>query len=257
MIKYYGGKIWLGKQIENYLPKEDLKGFCDVFVGGGSISDILSKHYKYNLINDKDANLINFYNVAKERNGELIEYILENRNKYSMLDIKNFKNELENDEPLLRAFKYYSMIYSCFGGKPYDVPTKDKYNNYIKRNVEKDLLLCKSTLSNCSILNKDYKELIYSDILYYCDPPYYKVSSNTYYGKNGKNHKDFDHGEFAEWIKDRSKNNKIIISYEDSDYIRSLYKDFNIKEISKKTTTFSKNENNRTIDTPELLIMNY
>lgn len=35
MIKYYGGKIWLGKQIENYLPKENLRGFCDVFVGGG------------------------------------------------------------------------------------------------------------------------------------------------------------------------------------------------------------------------------
>lgn len=34
MIKYYGGKIWLGKQIENYLPKENLRGFCDVFVGG-------------------------------------------------------------------------------------------------------------------------------------------------------------------------------------------------------------------------------
>lgn len=46
MIKYYGGKKWLSKQIENYLPKNyEFDKFIDLFVGGGSISDKILKIY--------------------------------------------------------------------------------------------------------------------------------------------------------------------------------------------------------------------
>lgn len=107
-------------------------------------------------------------------------------------------------------------------------------------------------------MSKDYSEIKLKNFLYYCDPPYYKVGDNTYYGLKGKSHKDFDHIRFFEYITNIAKENKVIISYEDSEPIRELYKDWNIVGLSKKTVNFNpNNKNNETLKTPELLIMNY
>jgi hypothetical protein len=53
-------------------------------------------------------------------------------------------------------------------------------------------------------------------------------------------------------------NNKIMISYEDSETIRELYKDWNIVEINKNTTNYNpRTKKSDIIKTDELLIMNY
>ena len=55
-----------------------------------------------------------------------------------------------------------------------------------------------------------------------------------------------------------SMNNKIMISYEDSETIRELYKDWNIVEIDKNTINYNpRTKKSDTIKTNELLIMNY
>lgn len=259
MIKYYGGKIWLGKQIEKYLPNDKMNGFVDLFVGGGSITDVMSNHYKNIIINDLDKNLINFYNVAKNDYGTLLELTFKLRDNITFEDVKRFRYELDNeDDEYLRAFKYYTCVYCGYGGKPYASPTKDKFNQYKNRDIGKDLRLCRDTLFFAEILSKDYSELKYNGFLYYCDPPYYKVGDNTYYGLKGKSHKDFDHIRFKEYIDNISKTNKVIISYEDSKEIRELYRDFNFVELNKKTVNYNpNNKNNETLQTNELLIMNY
>ena len=48
------------------------------------------------------------------------------------------------------------------------------------------------------------------------------------YMVKGKLHKEFDHIKLFEWVKKHSSSNKIMISYDDSPYIRELYKDYNI-----------------------------
>ena len=58
-----------------------------------------------------------------------------------------------------------------------------------------------------------------ADTLVYADPPYY---IKTYiYGKDGDMHESFDHKAFAETIR---KRRDWMISYNDCDYIRELYK---------------------------------
>lgn len=202
---------------------------------------------------------MNFYYLAKNDVSTLFEIIIDNRQDVTFEEVKRFRYELDTEQnEYIRAFKYYTCIYCGYGGKPYASPTQDKFNQYKRRDVWKDLKLCRDTLFNCELFSKDYKEIKLNNWLYYCDPPYCKVGDNTYYGLKGKTHKDFNHISFFEYITEISKNNKVIISYEDSEIIRNLYKDWNIVSLNKKTVNFNpNNKNNETLQTNELLIMNY
>lgn len=262
MIKYYGGKKWLGKIIKNFLPKCECETFVDLFVGGGSISDALSDTFPHIVINDKDANLINFYSCVKNVSiDEITSYFETMRESTTFDDVRTFRYKLESDfhfPNLERAFLYYSCVYCGYGGKPYASPTQDKYNNYKKRDIRKDLTFCKSTLSRCEVRCEDYHDVKLQNAVYYCDPPYAKVGDNTYYGSKGKAHKEFDHIDFYNYILEISKSNFVMISYEDSEYIRNLYRGWYIVEIPKKTVNYNPGKDkSETLTTNELLILNY
>jgi DNA adenine methylase len=74
------------------------------------------------------------------------------------------------------------------------------------------------------ITNFDYKKLIQSkgdNVFLFLDPPYYSAVKSALYGKNGHLHKAFDHADFAEIMK--KCQHKWLITYDDSEYIRSLF----------------------------------
>jgi DNA adenine methylase len=221
-----------------------------------------NQHY---IINDIDENLINFYKIVENSDlNELTNYFELNREKYNLEQIKGFREILKNklfENEIEWAFYYYTCVYCGYGGKPYATPTKDKYSNYAKRDIKKDLQKCKNSLCNfdIDILNKEYKNIIFSNSFYYCDPPYCKVGATEYYGQNGENHKNFNHEDFFNFVNMLSNmNNKIMISYEDSEPIRKLYKNWNIIGIDKNTTNYNpKTKKSDIIKTNELLIMNY
>ena len=88
-------------------------------------------------------------------------------------------------------------------------------------------------IHNTNFINRDYREL--EDVIdkidgyfIYLDPPYFGNKNKGLYGEKGKLHKEFNHIELFEWVEKHSKNNKIMLSYDDSPYIRKLYKDYNI-----------------------------
>lgn len=262
MIKYYGGKKWLSKIIKKYIPNKKVDYFVDLFVGGGSISDCLCGDYDNIIINDKDENLINLYSYIKNNSlEESVKYFEQERENVSFEDVKTFRKRLFEDKSLTseeKAFLYYSCVYCGYSGKPYASPTRDKYNQYKRRDIKKDLTLCKNTLSKCNIKCCDYNEIKLKNAFYYCDPPYAKVGDNTYYGNKGELHKGFDHNEFFEYVTELAKDNYIMISYEDSGYIRELYKDWNIIELNKKTVNWNPSKKvNETLKTDELMILNY
>lgn len=206
---------------------------------------------------------MNFYWVAHNRTNELYNYILNKRENLTFEEVKQFRYQLsEEKDELIRAYKYYVCVYNGFSGKVYDTPTKSNLEAFKKRNVKKDFDLINKTLSTCDLISEDYHNVKYSNCLYYCDPPYYKVGKNKnrhdYYGLKGENHKEFNHEEFSEFIKDIAKNNYVIISYEDSEAVRNLYKGWRFIEIDKKSSNYNtKTKMGISQNTPELLIMNY
>ena len=260
MIGYYGGKSKLIKYIEPLIPQSnEVNGFVDLFVGGGSVSDMLVKHYQSGIINDIDFNLIRFYLSSKSDSEGVKKFILEHRESVTLDDVRRFKSDISTDtNEMSVAFKYFTLIYTMFSNKPYSTPTEKNLRLYKKRNIDVDFDKISKTLRCVEIMNRDFKDVVYDDMFYYCDPPYFKVSHNTYYGYNGQNHKSFNHIDFFNWITEISKRNKVMISYEDSEEIRDMYKDWAFVEIPKKSSYFnSRTKEQKYKVTNELLIKNY
>lgn len=108
-------------------------------------------------------------------------------------------------------------------------------------------------LRQAVIENMDYEKLIKTyderDTLFYLDPPY--VGTKSYY-KTPRGFNTQDHENLAGILKDIS--GKFILSYNDCEVIRDLYKGFNIKELNIKYTLGG---NHKSKDGSEILIMNY
>ena len=67
----------------------------------------------------------------------------------------------------------------------------------------------------------------------YADPPY-ALDCSKLYGDKGSTHDDFDHARFAGhmWSLSTKYNVPILISYNDCDTVRKLFKGWQFKQIS-------------------------
>ena len=111
----------------------------------------------------------------------------------------------------------------------------------------------KKGLNSVIIENLDFEKIIKlqdkKNTIFYLDPPYYETES---YYKNVNFTKE-DHIRLYNVL--LSIESKFILSYNDCDFIRDLYKDFNIKEVNRFSNfTTSTNEQKRY---KELIITNY
>lgn len=108
-------------------------------------------------------------------------------------------------------------------------------------------------LNNVIIENIDFEKIIQDrdkeDTLFYCDPPYYNTEK---YYQNVEFRKE-DHVRLFEKLKDIK--GKFIVSYNDCEYIRNLYKNYKIIEVerfSNLTTNLEKTKRYK-----ELIIKKY
>ncbi len=83
---------------------------------------------------------------------------------------------------------------------------------------------------------------------FYCDPPYY--GAEKYYGVPFS---DDDHQRLRDTL--GNIKGKFILSYNSHDYIKELYKDYHIEEISRSNNLAAKYEKGATYG--ELIIRNY
>lgn len=91
----------------------------------------------------------------------------------------------------------------------------------------------KERLKNVIIENKDFELLIKTydrpKAVFYIDPPY--VASERYYNKEYVTFNKDDHIRLNTVLK--AIKGRFILSYNDCDFIRNLYKDYNIRNISR------------------------
>ncbi|EPC1364265.1 DNA adenine methylase, partial [Campylobacter jejuni] len=118
----------------------------------------------------------------------------------------------------------------------------------------RDFSLHTKRLKNASIENKSFeyilKEYDYNEALFYLDPPY--VGTENYY-KNTGGFGLKEHELLCNLLKNIK--GKFMLSYNDCDLVRELYKDFNIKELKVR---YSLNNNVlKRKESKELLIMNF
>lgn len=227
-ISWIGGKKALKNKIIKEFPEKETYGrYVEVFGGAGWILFSSEKHAKIEIYNDINGNLVNLFRCVKYHAEEVQKEL-----DLTLVSREQFYNakaqmEMQGLTDIQRAARFFVVIKESFGSDLHSFGLKardiDKAKEY--------LLLVSKRLKSVVIENQDFRKIITNndrlDTLFYLDPPYYKAED--YYSVKFA---EEDHIELKEML-DNIKG-KFILSYNDCDFIRKLYKGYNIIEVSRE-----------------------
>ncbi|HHZ5470620.1 TPA: Dam family site-specific DNA-(adenine-N6)-methyltransferase [Escherichia coli] len=115
IFKWAGGKFGVLEQIFRYLPEG--KRLIEPFVGGGAV--FMNAGYQENLLNDVNANLINFYKTLQREAHSLItlahRFFQDYNTQEGYLAVRNAFNKQVYDD-LHRAAAFLFLNRHCFNG---------------------------------------------------------------------------------------------------------------------------------------------
>lgn len=174
-----GGKANIAKQIVEIFPPHEC--FVDVFMGACHVT--LNKPQntsKVEVINDKDTQITNLFQVIKKNPMQLREQILDMPvSRQYFKDLYNM-NPLPSEDVARAARTFYLIRNSQYGD------ARNGFRTYANRKPSKtmariadEIVFIQDRLKDIIIENMDYRKLIkkYDSIgkekvLYYIDPPY-------------------------------------------------------------------------------------
>ncbi len=248
-ISWVGGKKLLRKEICARFP-EGIEKYVEVFGGAAWVLFHKEKHAKLEVYNDINSNLVNLFKCVKFHPNaikEELEYVLNSREFYN--DFKDlYKSSALTD--IQRAAKYFYMIKASYGSKVTSFGAKNR-----EISDTEYLTAIKERLKRVVIENRSFDKLIPQydrpGTLFYCDPPYY--GAERYYDTGDTAFDEAQHIKLSEIL--RKIKGKCVVSYNDSDFIRSLYDGFIIDGIERSNTLGIRHGANHTYK--ELIIRNY
>jgi len=185
-LRWAGGKTWFTNHIDNFLPQA-INNYFEPFLGGGAIffylkSKNLIKGKCY--LSDTNEELINTYNILKNKPEELIEILKKQNNT----EKEYYKiREFQSDDKIERAARFLFLNKTSFNGI-YRVNSQGAYNvpygyRQIKQMYDYDnLLQISNLLTNCYFSVKDFKKIaekICTSDLVFIDPPYTVAHENN------------------------------------------------------------------------------
>lgn len=251
-IGWIGGKKLLRKEIIARFPKEVPTTYVEVCGGAGWVlfgKDKLTKQVE--VFNDIDSNLINLFRCVQHHPEALIkelEYIIPSREFFG-----DFKQQINSRglTDIQRAARYFYLIKDSYGSKKEAFSTCPKSFDRTFEHFP-DI---QSRLKGVIIENKSYDDLIRlydsDNTLFYIDPPYH--GTEKYYKSNGHPFTEDDHYKLCECLKHIK--GKFILSYNDDEFVRNLYKDYNIDGVTRNNSLASINVNKKPY--AEVIIKNY
>jgi DNA adenine methylase len=251
ILRYAGGK---SKGINKITPfVKDYDEIISPFLGGGSLEVHWASHGKKVVGSDIFDILINFWNVLLETPRQLaseLEKIEPNKQVYSevkekllctpqvqkMLEDWNTDYYLREPYELsnLKSAAYYYFNHNCSYGPGFLGWASKIYMD--KEKWEKTISKIRTfRCPNLKVAHMGFEEAILNstDKFLYLDPPYYlnkasednKMFSGIYPMRNIPVHHDqFDHERLRDLL--HSHEGDFVLSYNDCDYIRKAYSDF-------------------------------
>lgn len=253
-LKWVGGKSRLVKTIIPLIPKH--KGYVEVFGGAGYLL-FEKERANWEILNDFDSNLMNFWSVVKYSKEQFLksfEYTLISRQTFDEYK-KIWKSTYDDiEDNVIKAHIFYYLCNAGFGAdmkNPCFGTKKDKFPLQIDK-IERDINNAYERIKTVVIENLSFEKCIpkydKEDTFFYLDPPY-------------RNTKEYATGKFTDeqysLLADLCKNikGKFLMTINDDEYIRELFKDFNI--ITQDVYySVCKTENGRK-SFKELIITNY
>ncbi|MFM6189433.1 DNA adenine methylase, partial [Planktothrix sp.] len=204
-LKWAGGKRQLLPEIRKYLPKNIGKTtYFEPFLGGGAL--LFELQPKTAIVNDKNKELINCYQVIKDSVEELIQALQNHKQNHSeeyyyhLRQLDRFKKKYNQLSNIEKAARIIYLNKTCYNGL-FRVNSHGYFNvpfgRYKNPNILDEAVLrgVNDYLNQKSVtfLNRDFAEAVETakkgDFVYF-DPPYDPVSNTasfTGYDINGFN----------------------------------------------------------------------
>ena len=260
-IKWAGGKTQLLSQIKPLYPKR-FNLYLEPFVGGGAVFFDLRPDNA--LLLDSNFELINFYQVVKNNLDELLHDLEKHRNeKIYYYEVRSLDSTQMGS--IERASRFLFMNKTCFNGL-WRVNKKGKFNvpfgGYKNPNFRdrENLYMVSVALQNTEVICSDFSSVLeYATpgSFVYLDPPYHPLSETSNFTSYTKD--SFGKEEqicLADVFRELDERNcNVMLSNSDTEFIWSLYKDFDITVVYARRTINSKG--NKRGPVSELVIRNY
>lgn len=248
-LSWIGGKKLLRNAIINKFPtNKSYNRYVEVFGGAGWVLFAKDKHAKEEIYNDINSDLVNLFKCVKYHCSELqkeLNFMINSRELFNCyLSQLNSKGLTD----IQRAARYYYLIKLSYGA------TIDTYGA-VKKDVEKIkyyIEKIQERLTSVVIENNPFEKIINrydkEDALFYLDPPYH---STEFFYNTG-----FDEDSHILLCKIlKNLKGKFVLSYNDDEFIRNLYRKFTIIEIERNHNLTSRYNKNRRYK--ELIIKNF
>ena len=239
-LRYPGGKTRACKILDTILKEHfnlsQFENLVSPFFGGGSFEIHLQNQYDFNIIaNDKFTPLYNFWNTCKTDKKRLCKRLTKQLN---MVDKEEFtrlrKGIMEESDGFKQSIMFFVINRCSFSGATLSggFSSDSSKNRFTESSIDNIKLL---DLSSYQFFNLDFKKFINDNQdeknLMFLDPPYYLNKGNTLYGNNGDLHEAFNHKRLYKCL---STKKNWIMTYNDCEYIRALYKGYQIIEVDWK-----------------------
>lgn len=254
-LRYAGGKTRACKILDNILNKyfdiDATDKIISPFFGGGSFEFHIQNNYKLNIIaNDKFTPLYHFWYSCKNHKDDMCDELIKRLDTITKEDFYDLRENIMRETDKLKQSIMYFIINRC----SFNAATLSggfSLFNSKKRFTETSIGRIKNLeLSKFDIYNLDFEDFmnmnIYEKSIIFLDPPYYLKNSNLY-GKDGDMHRNFNHNKLYECLLIKKN---WILTYNNCDYIKELYKDFKIIETS---WTYGMNKSKKS---SEIIIIN-
>lgn len=231
-LRYPGGKTRAVKVLKSIIDKEypNRNILLSPFLGGGSF-EIFMQQIGYTVYaNDLFYPLYCFWNACQNQKDDLLQEI----KKHMPMTKERFHEYrvkiVDLTDPIEIATYYYLINRTSFSGSTFcggfsQQACDGRLGDSSLKTIQQ--LNLNIALSNVDCLQFLTDHLETEKTIVYADPPYYIES--YLYGRDGDLHEHFNHIAFATMIKIRKD---FVISYNDCPFIRELYKDCRILEVS-------------------------
>lgn len=240
------GKKLLRKTICERFPCEGtFDRYIEVFGGAGWVLFYKNRHAKLEVYNDADGELVNLMRCIKYHAGELQRELDGYCNAREFFGDIISQSNVRGFTDIQRAARYFLRMKLSFGAdyRSYGCNVKNLGNAIDYLTDVQQRLISPSVV----IEHKDFEDLIKvydrPTALFYCDPPYH--GTEKYYDVTFT---EDDHIRLRNTL--AAIKGKFLLSYNDDEFIRDLYKDFKMEPVER--------DNNLSIGKfKELIITNY
>lgn len=237
-LRYPGGKQKAIEQIARVFPRSAIE-YREPLVGGGSVYFHARTHGFANRywINDKFRELVSFWQTVKQPGtcGQLQDELEElRRGFHSAEEIKEYFLKARNEQPETRyreALLFFFFNRVTFSGttRAGGFSAAASLRRFTASSIAR-LARMPEALAETRITNLDFEEVIDApgdDVFLFLDPPYFTAS--RLYGRGGSLH-EFDHEKLERCL--RKTEHRFLITYDDCQEIRQLYRWATVKKWS-------------------------